>query len=179
MSTRARGSIGASASELLRTAAVLVGVLALMVLAINTFMRPEAPERETIDYSGVLEQVRAEYPYPVVAPATLPDGWRATSVNHQVDAAGHRWRLGFLIGDRGFVGLEQSDGEIASYLADRLRDFVAEGVSTVDGEQWERRLQTRQPEDRALVRVEDGVVTIVRGTESYDALEQFVSTLEP
>lgn len=179
MATGSRGSISASTSDLLRTVTVLVGVLALVALAINTFMRPEAPERETVDYEGTLEQVRAEYPYPVVAPGALPEGWRATSVSHEVDDAGHRWRLGFLIGDHGFVGLEQTDGEIVSYLADRLRDFTDDGVSTVAGETWERRRQTRQPEDRALVRVDDGVATIVRGTEPYEVLEEFAAGLEP
>lgn len=179
MATGNRGSISASTGDLLRTVTVLVGVLALVAVAINTFMRPEAPERETVDYASVLEQVRGEYPYPVVAPNSLPQGWRATSVSHEIDAAGHRWRLGFLIGDHGFVGLEQTDGEIVSYLADRMSDFTDDGVSTVAGDQWERRLQTRQPEDRALVRIDDGVVTVVRGTETYEVLEEFAASLEP
>jgi hypothetical protein len=179
VATSRRSSISSSSGDVLRTVAVLVGVLAVVALAINTFMRPDLPERETVDYAGALDRVRSDYPYPVLAPASLPDGWRATSVSHSADDAGNRWRLGFLIGDHGYVGLEQTDGEVMSYLADRLVDFSDDGVSIVAGERWERRLQTRPPADRALVRVEAGVATIVRGTEPYQVLEQFAASLEP
>jgi hypothetical protein len=84
-----------------------------------------------------------------------------------------------LIGEQGFVRLEQSDGEIVSYLDDRLEDFGADGTSAVEGDTWERMRQNGGPRDRALVRTEDGVLTIVRGTESYEVLEQFAASLEP
>ncbi len=173
-----RGSIAASTGDILRTVGILAGVLALLALAF-TVTRPDARLPETVDYQPVLEQVRAEYPYEPAAPATLPEGWRPTNVYHDADGAGHRWRLSFLIGEQGFVRLEQSDGEIESYLADRLEDFTADGTSVVDGESWDRMIQSGGPHDRALVRTEDGVVTIVRGTESYEVLERFAASLRP
>lgn len=179
MSSRARGSISAPTGDLVRTVAILVGALALITLVINAMGRPEAYPRETVEYERVLERVRADYPYPVLAPGSLPDGWRATSVSHDADAAGHRWRLGFMIGDEGFVALEQSDGEIVSYLSERLRDFTDDGTSVVGGVTWDRMIQSARPADRALVQVDGGVVTIVRGTESYDVLEWFATNLEP
>ena len=173
-----RGSIAASTGDILRTVAILAGVLAVLALAF-TVTRPDARLPETVDYGPVLEQVRAEFPYEAAAPSTVPDGWRPTNVHHETDAAGHRWRLSFLIGQRGFVRLEQSDGEIVSYLTDRLEDFTADGTSVVEGDTWDRMRQHGGPRDRALVRTEDGVLTIVRGTESYEVLEQFAASLEP
>jgi Protein of unknown function (DUF4245) len=178
MTSRARGSISASTGDLVRTVAILVGVLAVIALAVTSIGRPDAYERETVDYERALTQVRADFPYPVLAPSSLPDGWRATSVSHESDAAGHRWRLGFMIGDRGYVGLEQSDGEIVSYLSERLRDFTDDGTSVVGGVTWARMIQSTRPADRALVLVQGDVVTIVRGTEPYDVLELFAAGLE-
>lgn len=177
MATRSRGSIDASTADILRTAGILVGVLALLVIFF-TATRPEPWMPETVEYEPVLEQVRAEYPYPVLAPASLPEGWRATSVDHSSTDRGNRWRLGFHIHDSGFVGLEQSDGEIVSYLASRIGDFREDGSVTIGGEVWERRIQEDRSPDRALVRIEDGVVTIIRGPEPYEVLERFAATLE-
>ncbi|HEU0041568.1 MAG TPA: DUF4245 domain-containing protein [Jiangellaceae bacterium] len=164
--------------DAVRSLVVLLGLVAVIAIAF-TVMRPDERLPDPVDYDGVLELVRDDYPYHVLAPASVPDGWRATSVDHSDDATGHRWRLGFLTADEDFVGLEQADGEIESYLADKLADFDADGTGTVDGQQWERRLETddRNP-DRALVHVADGVVTIVRGTGSYAELEEFASWLE-
>jgi hypothetical protein len=176
--SKSRGSIAASTGDMLRTVGILAGVLALLALAF-TVTRPDARLPETVDYEPVLEQVRAEFPYEPAAPSPVPEGWRATNVFHEADEAGHRWRLSFLIGEQGFVRLEQSDGEIVSYLDDRLEDFGADGTSAVEGDTWERMRQNGGPRDRALVRTEDGVLTIVRGTESYEVLEQFAASLEP
>jgi hypothetical protein len=171
-----RGSVAASTGDMIRTVAILAGVLGLLALAF-TVARPDARLPETVDYEPILEQVRAEYPYDVAAPASVPDGWRATNVYHAANAAGHQWRLSFLIGDSGFVRLEQSDGEIVSYLSDRMDGFAADGTSVVGGETWDRMRQEGSPHDYALVRESGGVVTIVRGTESYDVLERFAASL--
>ena len=176
--SKSRGSIAASTGDMLRTVGILAGVLAVLALAF-TVTRPDARLPETVDYRPVLEQVRAEFPYEPAAPSTVPEDWRATNVHHESDSAGHRWRLSFLIGEEGFVRLEQSDGEIVSYLADRLEDFSADGTSVVSSDTWDRMRQYGGPRDRALVRTEDGVLTIVRGTESYEVLEQFAASLEP
>lgn len=178
MTGRARGSIAASTGDLVRTVAILVGVLAAVVLVVTTVGRPDAYPRETVEYDAALAQVRADYPYPVLAPSALPEGWRATSVSHESDSAGHRWRLGFLIDERGYVGLEQSDGEIVAYAADRLRDFTDDGISLVRRVEWDRMIQSGRPADRALVLMDGGVVTIVRGTEPYEVLERFAASLE-
>lgn len=174
MAAKPRGS--ETVGDAVRSIVALIGVVAVVVIAF-TVMKPDERLPDPVDYSGVVEMVRAEYPYPPAVPSPEPDGWRATSVDHSTDAGGHRWRLGFLTDDEAFVGVEQSDGEIQAYLADRLRGFEADGTSMVSGTSWERHRQVESPHDHALLREADGVVTIVRGTESYDALEDFAASL--
>ncbi len=160
---------------MVRAMAVLVGLLALVAgfFAIN---RPERSLPDPVDYEGVLAVVREQYPYHVEAPESVPSEWRATSVHHTLDTAGHQWRIGFLIDGEQFVGLEQADGEVAAYVRDRLGDFEEDGNVDVAGERWER-LAQRGGADRALVRTADDVVTIVRGTGPYSMLEEFVTWL--
>ncbi|HEX6577968.1 MAG TPA: DUF4245 domain-containing protein [Jiangellaceae bacterium] len=165
-----------TAGDAVRSLAVLFGVIAAVVVAF-TVMRPGPQVPDPVDYGAALAHVRAEYGYPVLAPDPVPDGWRATSVEHSSEPSGDRWRLGFLTGDDGFVGLEQTDGEIESYLADRLAEFSDDGTSRIAGTTWERRIGPGDRPDRALVRVSDGSVTIVLGTESYDVLESFAASL--
>lgn len=159
--------------------AIGVGVLMAVIGAVVWFFsltRPDEPELpDPVEYESVLAAAREAFPYPVLAPEPLPDGWRVTNVDMDDDPAGHRWRLGMFSDDRQFVGLEQSDGEIASYRDDRLEDFVGDGESTVAGETWERLFQ--EEGDRALVREAGDVITIVRGTMDYERLEDVVAIL--
>jgi hypothetical protein len=175
VASKPRGS--ETVGDVVRSLVALLGVIAAVVIAF-TVMRPDQQGPEAVDYGRILEQVRAEYPYPVLAPTPVPDGWTATSVEHASTPSGNRWRLGFVTGDGGFVGLEQSDGEIQSYLDHRLDDFTEDGASQIDGVSWQRWLEDDDQPDRALVRVDGAVVTIVLGTESYQALEDFASSLE-
>lgn len=175
MATKTRGS--ETAGDVVRTCLVFFGLLALVAgfFAIN---RPGPQLPDPVDYEGVVDTLRRDYPYRVMAPADVPDEWRATSVDHRQDALGHRWRLGFLIGEESFVQLEQSDGEIQSYTRDRLADFDEDGTTRLDGETWQRWIERDRQPDRALVHVADGVVTIVRGTTPYETLADFVTRME-
>lgn len=173
-STRGNPSLG----DILRSMGVLAGVIAAVALLFNLLSDDEPRLPDPVDYQPALAVARAEYGYDVLAPEPVPDGWRATSVDFAQEATGDLWRLGFLLDDgEQFIGLEQADGEIQSYRDDRLADFAADGESTVDGVAWERLLEDGDRPDRALVRVDGGAITIVRGTVSYEDLEDFVRLL--
>lgn len=160
--------------------AIGVGVLMALIGAVVWFFsltRPDEPDLpDPVDYESALAAAREEFPYRVLAPEPLPDGWRVTNVRMDADnPAGHRWRLGMFTDEGQFVGVEQTDGETSSYRDDRLREFAPDGETTIGGQTWER---LREEEgDRALVRDDDGVVTIVRGTLGFDELVDVVERL--
>lgn len=172
-STRGNPSLG----DILRSVGVLAGVIAAIAIVFNLLNDSEPRLPDPVDYQAALDTVRAEYDYPVLAPEPVPDGWRATSVDVAQEASGDRWRLGFLIDGEQFAGIEQTDGEIESYRDDRLAGFVPDGQSSIDGVTWERLVEDDDAPDRALVRVDGGALTIVRGTVSYEGLEEFVTLL--
>ncbi|WP_157987704.1 DUF4245 domain-containing protein [Jiangella endophytica] len=173
-STRGNPSLG----DILRSVGVLAGVIAVIALVFNLLSDDEPRLPDAVDYQPALAVAREEYGYDVLAPEPVPDGWRATSIDFAQESGGDRWKLGFLIGDgEQFIGLEQTDGEIQSYRDDRLAGFQPDGESTIDGDTWERLLEDDDRPDRALVRVDGGAITIVRGTVSYEGLEDFVRLL--
>lgn len=172
-STRGNPSLG----DILRSVGVLAGVIAAIAIVFNLLNDPEPRLPAPVDYQPALEVARAEFGYEVLAPEPVPDGWRATSMDFAQESSGDRWRLGFLIDGEQFVGIEQTDGEIESYRDDRLGGFVPDGESSVDGVTWERLVEDDDAPDRALVRVDGGALTIVRGTVPYEDLEEFVTLL--
>jgi hypothetical protein len=172
-STRGNPSLG----DILRSVGVLAGVIAAIAIVFNLLNDPEPRVPDPVDYAIALDTVRAEYDYDVLAPEPVPDDWRATSVDVSQEGGGDRWRLGFLVDGEQFVGIEQTDGEIESYRDERLAGFVPDGESTIDGLTWERLVEDDDAPDRALVRVDGGALTIVRGTLAYDGLEEFVTLL--
>jgi hypothetical protein len=162
--------------DAVRGVAVLAGLIIAVALFFS-FGRPDIdPVPDAVDYEAVVDYVRGEYPYAVLAPVSVPENWRATSVDHSADERGNRWRVGFVISNDGYVGLEQSDGEVQSYLADRLRDYREDGTTTVNGTTWQRMLADGRHPDRALVHLGDAV-TIVIGPEPYEVLEDFAASL--
>jgi hypothetical protein len=163
--------------DAVRSLVALLGIIAAVVVAF-TAMRPDQQPPAPVDYSGILDRLRAEYPYPVLAPTPVPSGWTATSTEHSARTSGNRWRLGFVTDDDGFVGLEQSDGEVESFLDDQLHGFSKDGTAEIDGATWQQWIEAGDQPDRALVLVDDGVATVVLGTEPYDVLRDFAASLE-
>lgn len=164
--------------DVVRSLVALCGVIAVVVISFSV-MRPDDSGPRPVEYTGVLDRVRDEFPYPVVAPTPVPEGWTATSAEQSSGSSGNRWWLGFVTDDGGFVGLEQSDGEVNSFLDDRLEGFTEDGSSRSGGVTWERWLESDENPDRALVSVRDGVATVVLGTEPYAVLEAFAADLQP
>jgi hypothetical protein len=178
MPAKSRGSVSASIGDAVRAVSVIAGLI-IAVAVFFSFGREDVdPVPPAVDYASVVQYLRGEYPYAVAMP-DVPDGWRATSVDHAVDAGGNWWRVGFVVEGESFVGLQQADGEVNSLIDDELNDYAPDGTSTIAGEQWEQLRRDGRVSDFALVNVsDDGVATIVYGSEPYEELEEFVLSLD-
>lgn len=107
---------------------LIVTVLAVLVVGFLLQADNGAAERDPdpVDYTRVVDAAR-EAGYGVAYPATLPDGWVATSANF-VPGAPADWSLGLLTSTDTFAGLRQEDAD----LADLLKTYVDE--EAVQGE---------------------------------------------
>ena len=122
-----------------RTIAGGVGSMIVLVLVVLAFVGlravfrdNDAVEVDPVDYLSVVGPAQ-EAGVPVVYPPTLPDGWKATSVDFD---PGDRpaWGVGMLTDDGKFVGVRQEDADLDSLLDTYVDEDAAEGDTvTVEG----------------------------------------------
>jgi hypothetical protein len=149
----------------------LVGV----AFAFNAVQQPEPIIRD-IDYTGALAEARERAAYDVLAPEPLPAGWRATSARTRARGDGLTWHLGMVTSSGSYAAVEQTDGRRAGFVVQFVGDARRAGTATVAGAAW-RRLEDGEPEERALVRTEGGVTTVVTGGAGWGELELLARSL--
>ena len=111
---------------------VLVLVVLAFVLFRAVFRDNDAVEVERVDYLSVVGPAQ-DAGVPVVYPPSLPEGWKATSVDFD---PGDRpaWGVGMLTDDGKFVGVRQQDDDLDSLLETYVDEDATEGETvTVDG----------------------------------------------
>jgi len=122
-----------------RTIAGGVGSMIVLVLVVLAFVGLRAVFRDNdavdvdpVDYLSVVGPAQ-DAGVPVVYPPTLPDGWKATSVDFD---PGDRpaWGVGMLTDDGKFVGVRQEDADLDSLLDTYVDEDATEGDTvTVEG----------------------------------------------
>ena len=142
---------------------VLAGVIGVFV-ALRELKRddPRSPVR-TVDYVQVAEFARKQADFDLVAPESLPAGWRATTVDY-VDGEDARWHLGMLTDEENYVGLEQAESSEESMVATYVdQAAVRGGAVDVDGVSWST--WSDEGGDLALLRDDEDTITLVVGNE--------------
>ncbi|MFH0242539.1 DUF4245 domain-containing protein [Streptomyces sp. HK10] len=159
-------------------------VLSLLVILLGAgFVYLLVPHDDSLDpvrpvgYDVELATARRAAPYPVAAPAGLPDTWRATSVGYKRQSdLGAVWHLGFMDPDDQYAAVEQSDGEPEKFIGSVTHGAEpADRTQRAGGEEWERYEGAKYD---ALVRRESGVTTVVTGTASFESLARLAAALE-
>jgi hypothetical protein len=162
-----------SMGDIARSVAVLGAIiLALFGLGRLLTVTPDEPTR-SVDYLTAVESSRTVAEFDVLAPAALPDGWRATSVRFEQDS----WHLGVVTADDDYVGLEQveSDPERAvERFANGSRSY---GDTVVGGVTWS--LHTGPRDNLTYVRRDGDMTIVVTGTAPRHVMESYISSLSP
>ncbi|MGJ9421188.1 DUF4245 domain-containing protein [Aeromicrobium sp. CF3.5] len=172
-SSRGNPDIG----DILRSVAV-IGVIVLGLFGIGKFftVTPEDPV-SAVDYETTLQQVRTTTDIDVLAPATLPDGWRATSARFE-PGSGDRdgsWHLGVITADDEYLGLEQSSLSVQRAAERWAEDSEEAGSAQVAGQVWSVRAG---PRDRTTYVASEGDrTTLVTGTVPPEEIETYISSL--
>jgi len=149
------------------TGGLIGALLVLLVLALGyvgvgalTGNDPETPVR-TVDYARVEPAARRAADFDLVAPPSLPDGWRATTVRF-VDTPPQHWHLGVLTDTGRYVGLEQGRAAVPTMVRRYVDERAQRGRRVqVAGEPWTS--YTDSDDDLALVRREGRTTTLVVG----------------
>lgn len=161
----------------------MVGAMVVLVAVVVGFVvfrdanrsDPADPVR-AVDYSRDADFAREQASFDLVAPPSLPEGWRATTVEY-VPGPHDRWHLGMLTGQDRYVGLEQSGDSVDTMLETHVDATTDEGEPVlVDGVRWST--YTDSGGDLALVRRAAGTTTLVVGHEVQESdLTDFVASL--
>ncbi len=154
-----------------------LAVIGVVVAGIYIFVPHDdkADPTRVVDYRVETVTARRAAPYPVAAPVGLPAQWRATSVTFDRKAA-NAWHLGFLDPEGQYVAIEQSTDVSPKYLAKVTQQAKATGQTQQVGDLvWERWDGEKYD---ALVRQEQGHVTVVTGTAPFEDLGKMAAALE-
>jgi hypothetical protein len=166
-----------------RSAGGLIGAMIAVLLFIGAIWgltwferRPSPDPTPTIQYAAALAEARAEAPFHVVAPAPVPAGLRATSVEWQGTGARKTWQLGFLTPQDEYVGLYQGTGPAGAFIAAHTPASQPGSPALIRNAQW-LTLSASDRGEHAFVRTAHGVTIVVTGTASPSVLRQFVAAL--
>ena len=166
-----------TAGDMVRSLAAVL-VLVGAIVAFSLVDQPDAVVPD-IDLADAVAQAREQTRYDVLAPAPLPTGWRVTSARTVPEDGGVvAWHLGLVTKSGDYAAVEQTDGERAGFVEEFTGAARPAGTIEIAGVTW-RRLGDGDPEERALVRGEDGVTTMVAGSAPWGDLEQLASLLRP
>jgi hypothetical protein len=168
-----------------RSVAGMVGALIVVVVIGVVWVKiggsgQKATPVRTVDWAAWVKAGRTDQELMVFAPARLPSGWRATSVNYSRGAAPH-WHLGLLTKAGKYVGIEESRAttqDLAEEFVDA--DAVRGDDVRVGGETWQS--WTDAGGDYALVRSVEVSGSpyesvLIGGSAAPEAITAFVGTL--
>jgi hypothetical protein len=160
----------------------LIPLVVITIIFTNT---PDDHPVKEVDWKPVLAMAQKEAPFEVLAPANLPEGWRATRVNwvpqgqpylNGEASPRNLWQIGFLSPDDVYIDLNQGDARPQELVDQQSREGTPDGTSVVVGQTWER-LVSADGRTRSLVLRGPGSTMIVSADLPYEALEAYASTL--
>lgn len=156
---------------------VVIGVIILALFGFGKLFT-STPEQtvSTVDYQQVVQQARTATDVPLLAPKSLPAGWRATSARFDSgpDDVG-TWHLGVLTDDDEYVGVEQTPLSIDRAVDRWASGSEESGSAQVAGQVWSVRAG---PDDRITYVLREGdSTTLINGTVSQAQLEDYISSL--
>ncbi len=166
-------------ARLRQTIRDMVISLAVVFVAIGAVMlvtwRPSPEPIRVVDPTPALLQARIEADYPVLYPADLDPSWRPTSARWEVTEASApdpAWHVGFVTPEGAYAQVGQTSSEEAAYASQQIGNAQPAG-------EWNGWLRHDSADQRALVRVDDGITVIVSGTAPWPTLQLLAERLSP
>lgn len=163
-----------TARDLLLSLGVVAGFVLFLVVMVA---RPQPQEIREVDPAPMLAAARQQADYPVLAPGSLSDEWRATSARFTGNPDGSTtWFLGYVTPQGEYVGVAQSDGRAAEFIEQQTAEGQAVGQQTAAGRTWQQ--YQADNGDTSLVASDKDVTTVVTGTLPFDELAAFAEQLQ-
>lgn len=170
---RPNARLGQTIADMVRSMVVVLAVVGAILLVT---WRPQPDPVREVDVAPVLALAQSQAAFPVLVPVGL-DGYRPTSARWEPTAASGQvpaWHVGYVTAQTQYVQLSQAATTEARFIGEQTGGAIPVGKVMIDGVAWE---QQASQEGLALVRVADGVSTIVTGTVPLEELQGVVRAL--
>ena len=170
---RPNARLGQTIADMVRSMVVVLAVVGAILLVT---WRPQPDPVREVDVAPVLALAQSQAAFPVLVPVGL-DGYRPTSARWEPTAASGQvpaWHVGYVTAQTQYVQLSQAATTEARFIDEQTGGAIPVGKVMIDGVAWE---QQASQEGLALVRVADGVSTIVTGTVPLEELQGVVRAL--
>lgn len=158
--------LGQTVGDMARSLAVVLAAVGVILLIT---WRPQPDAVKVVDIDPFLAVVSEQAPFePLHVPPVL-DGYQPTSVRWEPTdkSDGERvWFLGYVTPNGEYLQISQSVADGEEFVREQTANGILDGEVEIDGDVWER---YAAGDRRSLVR-QDGVSTIVSGTDSWDAV---------
>lgn len=154
----------------------MVVVLAVVAAILIVTWRPKPDPVRTVDITQALVTARSSADFAVEVP-TLPD-LRATSVRWEPTEGSEGvlvWHLGYVTASDEYLQVSQSRAAGDAFLAEQTGGGEPGETVTIAGERWQ---VFTAPERTSVVRIDDGVTTVVSGTDPLDQVKTAAGTLQ-
>ena len=155
---------------------VLVGIVVVLVLLQKFNNTAGVPNpAPAVPYAKTVTYIRQQTHLHLLAPPSLPKGWRATSVRY-VDGPDEHWHLGVLTSGDQYVGLEQGHGPVRA-MVKKYVDPQARALKpvTIGGASWTA--WSDSGGDLGFCRRQGNTTTLVVGTAGRATLTGYVASL--
>lgn len=169
--SRGNPAMGDVLRSVLVLGAVVLGLWLIGQLFTQTPDRPTSDQ----DWQTAASGVEPRAGFAPLAPASLPEGWRAT----RAELIGDRWQLGLVTDSQEYVGLTQQPGSAAGLQAlvnERAPGSDPAGEVQIDGEQW---FVFTGEDATTFARVVDQTTVVVTGSADRAVIEDYIAALEP
>jgi Protein of unknown function (DUF4245) len=173
---RARSGTRKSVADMVRSMALIIGFVAVIVLLVP---RPNAVSQPDVDASAAASAARPGLSFVPAVPAGLPDGWAARTAKAQVgtdDVA--TWLLQYQTPSGAYGAVRQARNATPAWEARQVTDGRESGTVHVGQFDW----VVRSREDRGItswVLRRGTLTTIVTGTAPKAELETLAAALPP
>jgi hypothetical protein len=127
-----------------RSTGGLLGAMLVTVVAVVGFWGINALKTDhevtpvpAVDYTAMMRAGRADHKLRVMAPPSLPSGWKATSATYQT-GTDPTWHLGTLTDKGKYVGVEEARGGLRDLVDEHVDPDAEQGKDvTIGGETYQ------------------------------------------
>jgi hypothetical protein len=170
-----------------RSFAGLVGAMILTVVIVGAYVGVRALIREQpnitpdkVDYLQQVQELNDAGVDTVIYPPTLPEGWKATSVDYERGDP-PTWSIGIVTDDKEFLGVRQEAADVDTLVKRYVDEHADEGevvtVPSAVGEQWQTWSDDGGDHAFTLEDAATGQTVIVYGSASVEVQEAFIESL--